>query len=75
MVADFVLRDRSQPAAKGVPGPVPAKSMKVHGYRLKHLLKNVRNLLRREVHLTAPMPDQRRIEYDEPVPSLGIIDV
>jgi len=75
MVAHFILCNCSQPAAEGVSGPVPAKSMKVHGYRLKYFLKNVRNLLWREIHFAAPMPDQRCIEYKEPVPSLGIIDV
>jgi hypothetical protein len=49
MVEHFVLRDRPEPAAKGIAFPVFAEARDMGGYRLKNLLEDIGDLLVRQV--------------------------
>ncbi len=75
IVENFVRRDRAQPASKRIGRPIAAKAVKMCRNRLKDFLKNVGAVLMRQLHRPAPMPDERRIEIDQAIPSRGLIGV
>ena len=68
MIADLVPRDRPQPVAERVAGPVLVKRLDVRRHRLEDLLKNVRHVLLGQAHRPAPVVDQRRIQRRQPLP-------
>src|SRR5436190_14154487 len=73
MIAQLVLRDPPQPAAKRVSVPFLAKSYDMHDDRLEHLLKNVGGFLAWQTSAAAPFQDQRGVETDQPLPSIRLV--
>src|SRR5262249_10905781 len=68
MVADLVPRDRPEPVAERVAGPVLAEGLDVRRHRLEYLLKDVRHVLLGQAHGAAPVVDQGRVQRRQPLP-------
>src|SRR5207244_425123 len=73
MVAQLVLGDPPQPAAKRVSVPFLAKRHDMHDDRLEHLLENVAGFLAWQTAAAAPFQDQRCVETDQALPSVRLV--
>ena len=70
VVSDLVPRDRGQPPAETVLGPIAAKAGQMEQDRREHFLKRVRRIFGGQARSTAPTIDDRTIEPHESLPCL-----
>lgn len=73
VVADFMMRNRTQPASKSVLGFFFAECLNASGHGLENFLKDVGGVGFGQMRSPTPMHYERRVEDDQLLPSLGLV--